>query len=83
MYHVMLVARQSGGTTSDAWDLKGLAVNHTGILTLTQVATTEIGSSGWSVIATTSGTNLVIQVTGAASTNIQWVARIETVETIY
>jgi hypothetical protein len=83
MYHVLVVARQSSGTASDAWDMKGLVVNNGGTLTLTQGATTHIGSTSWSVTATTSGTSLVIQVTGADTTSIQWVARIETVETIY
>ncbi len=83
IYHVLLVARQSSGTASDAWDMTGLAVNNGGTLTLTPGTTTHIGATAWTVTAVVSGTSLEIQVTGAAATTIQWMARVETAETTF
>ncbi len=84
-FHINIIGKQSASANMAAWDLTGAVVNNGGTLTLViftpTLITNTVGAGTPSV--TTSGTNLIIQVTGAASTNIRWVARVETTEVTY
>ena len=89
-FHGQLVAR-SGNTDQARFSLDGLitrganeaatALVGTPTVTATHAST---GASGWTVTVTADTTNglLNIAVTGAAATNIKWVADIETVEVV-
>lgn len=85
-----VVARQSaaGGTASAAWKVEGLIRREGSAGTTTLVASTVTAISnvpGWTLALTADTTNggLAITATGAAATNIRWVANIEATETIY
>jgi len=87
-----IVARQqaSAGTASAAWKVEGLIRREGSASTtvLVNSATTVLDNTpswGMSLSAdtTTNGGGLKIQVTGAASTNIRWVATINTSEVTY
>ena len=85
-----IVARQkaSEGTASAAWKVEGLIRREgsAGTTVLVNSATTVLDNTpNWGVALSADTTNgcLKIQVTGASSTNIRWVATIHTSELTY
>ena len=85
-FHGTIVAKQSGSANAAAWKVEGLIVNNGGTTTLTNSATTVISNTpSWGMALSADDTNdaLKIQVTGAAATNIRWVATIHTSEVTY
>ena len=89
-FHGTIVARQkaSEGTASAAWKIEGLIRReaNAGTTVLVNSATTVLDNTpswGMALTANTSHGGLAITVTGAASTNIRWVATINTSELIY
>lgn len=85
-----VVARQqaSGGTASAAWKVEGLIRREGTAGTTTLVASTVTAISnvpGWTLALSADTTNggLAITATGAAATNIRWVATIQTSEVTY
>jgi len=89
-FSILVVARQqaAGGTESAAFEIKGLIRREANAASTTLVnsATTVISNApGWAVAVSADTTNggLAITVTGAASTNIRWVATAYTSEVIY
>jgi len=89
-FHGTIVARQqaSAGTASAAWKVEGLIRREgsAGTTVLVNSATTVLDNTpswGMALSADTTNGGLAITVTGAASTNIRWVATIHTSEVIY
>lgn len=89
-FHGTIVARQqaSGGTASAAWKVEGLIRREgsAGTTVLVNSATTVIDNTpGWTLALSADTTNggLAITATGAAATNIRWVATIQTSEVTY
>lgn len=89
-FHGTIVARESAtdGTDCAAWKIEGLIRREGSASTTTLVnsATTVIDNSySWGMALSADTTNgcLKIEVTGAASTNIRWVATIYTSEVTY
>jgi hypothetical protein len=89
-FHGTIVARQqaSGGTASAAWKIEGLIRREgtAGTTVLVNSATTVLDNTpSWGLALSADTTNgcLKVQVTGAASTNIRWVATIHTSEVTY
>ncbi len=89
-FHGTIVARQqaSGGTACAAWKIEGLIRReaNAGTTTLVNSATTVLDNTpswGMALSADTTNGGLAITVTGAASTNIRWVATIHTSEVTY
>lgn len=85
-----VVARRqaSGGTESAAWKIEGLIRREGTAASTTLVASTVTAISnvpGWTLALSADTTNggLAITATGAASTNIRWVATVQTSEVIY
>ena len=85
-----IVARESAasGTDCAAWEIKGLIRREgsAGTTVLVNSATTVIDNTpswGMALSADTTNGGLKIEVTGAAATNIRWVATIHTSEVIY
>jgi len=85
-----VVARQqaSGGTASAAWQVSGLIRREANAGTTTLVASTVTAISNvpaWTLALSADTTNggLAVTATGAAATNIRWVATIQTTETNY
>ena len=85
-----VVARRqaAGGTQSAAWEVKGLIRREAsaGTTVLVNSALTVIDNTpGWTLALTADTTNggLAITATGAAATNIRWVATINTSEVTY
>lgn len=85
-----IVARQqaAGGTQSAAWKVEGLIRREGTAASTTLVASTVTAISnapGWTLALSASTTNggLVVTATGAAATNIRWVATIQTSEVTY
>jgi len=85
-----IVARQqaSGGTQSAAWRVEGLIRREANAASTTLVASTVTVISnvpGWTLALSADTTNggLAVTATGAAATNIRWVASLQTSETIY
>jgi hypothetical protein len=85
-----IVARRqaAGGTQSAAWRVEGLIRRESGVGTTTLVSSainTISNVPGWAIALTADTTNgaLAITATGAATTNIRWVATIQTSEVIY
>jgi hypothetical protein len=85
-----IVARQqaSAGTASAAWKIEGLIRREgtAGTTVLVNSATTILDNTpAWGMALTADTTNggLAITVTGAAATNIRWVATINTSEVTY
>jgi len=89
-FSIMVVARQSatGGTASAAWKIEGL-IRREGTAastTLVNYITTVISNvPGWTIAVSADTTNggLAITATGAAATNIRWVATAQTSEVTY
>ena len=86
----IVVARQqaSGGTASAAWKIEGLIRREGSAGTTTLVASTVTAidnTPGWTLALSADTTNggLAITATGAAATNIRWVATVQTSEVTY
>jgi len=89
-FHGTIVARQqaSAGTACAAWKIEGLIRREgsAGTTVLVNSATTVLDNTpAWGMALTADTTNggLKIEVTGAAATNIRWVATINTSEVTY
>ena len=89
-FHGTIVARQqaSAGTACAAWKIEGLIRREgsAGTTVLVNSATTVLDNTpAWGMALTADVTNggLAITVTGAAATNIRWVATINTSEVTY
>jgi hypothetical protein len=89
-FHGTIVARQqaSTGTASAAWKIEGLIRREgsAGTTVLVNSATTVLSNTPlWGMVLSADTTNggLKIEVTGAAATNIRWVATIHTSEVTY
>jgi hypothetical protein len=85
-----IVARQqaAGGTASAAWKVEGLIRREANAASTTLVASTVTDISNvpaWVIALTADTTNgaLAVTATGAAATNIRWVATLQTSEVIY
>ena len=89
-FHGTIVARQqaSQGTACAAWKVEGLIRREgsAGTTVLVNSATTVLDNTpGWGMALSADTTNggLKVEATGAASTNIRWVATIHTSEVTY
>jgi hypothetical protein len=89
-FHGTIVARQqaSGGTACAAWKVEGLIRREgsAGTTVLVNSATTILDNTpawGMALSADTTKGGLKIEVTGAAATNIRWVATLNTSEVTY
>ena len=89
-FHGTIVARQqaSQGTACAAWKIEGLIRREgsAGTTVLVNSATTVLDNTpawGMTLSADTTNGGLAITVTGAAATNIRWVATINTSEVTY
>ena len=89
-FHGTIVARQqaSAGTASAAWKVEGLIRREgsAGTTVLVNSATTVLDNTpawGMALSADTTNGGLKVEATGAASTNIRWVATIHTSEVTY
>jgi len=89
-FHGTIVARQqaSGGTASAAWKIEGLIRREgsAGTTVLVNSATTVLDNTpawGMALSADTTNGGLKVEATGEASTNIRWVATINTSEVTY
>lgn len=84
-----IIGKQSGSTNAAAWDVDGLIVrgaNAAATTLLISNVTLVQNTPAWgtpTLAADTTNGGLRVQVTGAAATNIQWTAVIETTEVIY
>ena len=86
----IIVARQqaAGGTQSAAWRVEGLIRREAGVATTTLVSSavnTISNVPGWTIALTADVTNggLAITATGAAATNLRWVATIDASEVTF
>lgn len=84
-----IIGKKSGTTDTAAWDVDGLIVRGANAaattLNVSNVTLVE-NTPAWgtpTLAADTTNGGLRVQVTGAAATNIQWTAVIETTEVIY
>jgi hypothetical protein len=89
-FHGTIVAREqaSAGTDCAAWKIEGLIRREgsAGTTVLVNSATTVLDNTpGWGMALSADTTNggLKIEVTGAAATNIRWVATVHTSEVTY
>jgi hypothetical protein len=90
-FSILVVARQQvagGGTASASWKIEGLIRRETGVANTVLVASTVTTISNvpaWTIAVAADTTNggLEIKGTGAASTNIRWVATAQTSEVTY
>ena len=89
-FHGTIVARQqaSQGTACAAWKIEGLIRREgsAGTTVLVNSATTVLDNTpawGMALSADTTNGGLKIEVTGAAATNIRWVATVHTSEVTY
>lgn len=89
-FSALIVARQqaAGGTASAAWKVEGLIRREgsAGATTLVNSAITVLSNvPGWTLAVSADTTNggLAITATGAAATNIRWVATVNTSEVTY
>ena len=84
-----IIGKQSGSTNVAAWDIDGLIVRGANAASTTLVVgnvNLVSNTPAWgtpTLAADTTNGGLRVQATGAASTNIQWTAIIETTEVIY
>ena len=84
-----IIGKQSGSTNASAWDVDGLIVRGANAAATTLVVgnvNLVSNTPAWgtpTLAADTTNGGLRVQVTGAAATNIQWTAVIETTEVIY
>ena len=89
-FSILVVARQqaAGGTASASWRIEGLIRREANAGTTTLVASTVTTISNvpaWTIAVTADTTNggLAVTATGAAATNIRWVATAQTSEVTY
>jgi hypothetical protein len=89
-FDATIVARQqaAGGTASAAWQITGLIRREGTAASTTLVASTTTVISnvpGWTIAVSADTTNggLTVTATGAAATNIRWVATVQTTEATY
>ena len=90
-FSILVVARQQvagGGSASASWQITGLIRRETGAVNTVLVASTVTTISNvpaWTIAVTADTTNgaLAITATGAAATNIRWVATAQTSEVTY
>jgi len=83
-----VIAKQSGSTNAAAWKVEGMIVRGANAASTTLVASTVTAISntpGWTLALSADTTNggLAVTATGAAATNIRWVATIQTSEVTY
>lgn len=83
-----VVAKQSGSTNAASWKVEGMVVRGANAASTTLVASTVTAISnvpGWTLALSADTTNggLTVTATGAAATNIRWVATIQTSEVTY
>lgn len=77
---------QAGGGDSAAYKIQGLIKNHGGTASFVgspTITTIAEDDATWSVTATAAGNRLELKVTGAAATNIRWVATTKLTEVLY
>lgn len=84
----IVVAKQSGSTNAAAWKVEGLIVRGANAASTTLVFSTVMAISNvplWTLALSADTTNggLAVTATGAAATNIRWVATIQTSEVTY
>lgn len=89
-FSILVVARQqaAGGTASASWKIEGLIRREANAASTTLVSsniTTISNVPAWTIAVSADTTNggLTITATGAASTNIRWVATAQTSEVTY
>lgn len=87
-FHGTIVARRQSSTACAAWKIEGLIRREgsAGTTVLVNSATTVLDNTpGWGMALSADTTNggLKIEVTGAAATNIRWVATVHTSEVTY
>lgn len=84
-----IIGKKSGTTDVAAWDIDGIIVRGANAASTTLAVSTVTlvqNTPAWgtpTLAADTTNGGLQVQVTGAAATNIQWTAVIETTEVIY
>jgi len=84
-----IIARQSGSTNTSAWDIDGIIQRGTTAASTTLLisnVTLVQNTPAWGMPTLAADTTLGclrVQVTGVATTNIQWTCSIETTEVIY
>ena len=84
-----IIGKQSGSTNAASWDVDGLIVRGANAASTTLAVSTVTlvqNTPAWgtpTLAADTTNGGLRVQCIGAASTNIQWTAVIETTEVIY
>jgi hypothetical protein len=90
MFSLLVVARRqaAGGTESAAWKIEGLIrrEGNASTTTLVNSAQTVIDNApNWTIAVAADSTNggLSVSVTGAASTNIKWIANVYTSQVTY
>jgi trimeric autotransporter adhesin len=83
-FHGTIVAKQAGSSNVAAWEVKGLMHNVTTATLVNSAITVIDNTPGWGLAMAADTTNDAVQflVTGAASTNISWVATIHSSEVI-
>jgi hypothetical protein len=70
---VNIVGRDSGGADSAVYSFKAMAENSSGTVTVSIVSSQIYEDvSGWDATVTTSGSDVLVRVTGAAATNVDW-----------
>ena len=88
----MVVATRTGGGDTKQWFIEGLVKRGASAATTAFVGTPTVtstfadaGAAAWTVavVADTTNGGVNVSVTGAAATNIRWVARVTTSEVTY
>jgi hypothetical protein len=82
-FNILVVAREPSTTNQDGWAAQGCITNNSGTVSLIAAVTpTQFGATGWSISIGADATHSSLQIlaTGAASTTINWVARVFTAE---
>jgi hypothetical protein len=86
-FDVVFAAGDTGSTDAAAFSFKVRAKNNTGTLTLGAIllktSSTDAGLATADATASTSGTNVVFQVTGVVGLTINWVARVAVAQQTY
>lgn len=91
-FRIMVVATKTGGGDTKQWFIEGLVKRGASAATTAFVGTPTVtstfadaGAAAWTVavVADTSNGGVNIAVTGAAATNIRWVARTTTAEVTF
>jgi hypothetical protein len=84
----IVIAKQSGSTNAASWKVEGMVVRGANAASTTLVFSTAVAISnvplwGLALSANTTNGGLAVTATGAAATNIRWVATIQTSEVTY